>query len=183
MIVERWGRFHRQCNAGLHFLMPFADQPRTLTWRDYETKLQGNRFVQHVHQGTEGAQGECGVWVGGRESDRIVRTSYYMNAGGRDEVLLYPWRMPEIAGCGGTITIVLRTCSAMSCLGGAGRVCPHQSGEGRGVTSVGIDNRTYIPFLTLPPRLASIVFTHTHIVSLVVSLVVSPIVTNDAQSK
>lgn len=33
MVVERWGRFHRCCYAGWHFLVPFADRPRGVTWR------------------------------------------------------------------------------------------------------------------------------------------------------
>lgn len=34
MVVERWGRFHRRCDAGLHFLVPFMDRPREVVWRN-----------------------------------------------------------------------------------------------------------------------------------------------------
>ena len=50
MIVERWGKFHRRCDAGLHWLVPFMDVPRVLTTRNYETFLSGNIFVQNVVQ-------------------------------------------------------------------------------------------------------------------------------------
>ena len=33
LVVERWGRFHRCCYSGWHFLVPFADRPRGVTWR------------------------------------------------------------------------------------------------------------------------------------------------------
>lgn len=32
VIVERYGRFHRRLDAGLHFLVPFADKPRPIVW-------------------------------------------------------------------------------------------------------------------------------------------------------
>eukprot|EP00771_Trimastix_marina_P003877 gnl/Trimastix_PCT/589.p1 GENE.gnl/Trimastix_PCT/589~~gnl/Trimastix_PCT/589.p1 ORF type:complete len:362 (-),score=104.00 gnl/Trimastix_PCT/589:56-1066(-) len=39
MIVERWGRFSRRLDAGIHLLLPFADRRRTLTWRWTESEL------------------------------------------------------------------------------------------------------------------------------------------------
>lgn len=42
MIVERLGRFHRRCDAGLHFLVPFIDRPRPVVWRNADVYLAGN---------------------------------------------------------------------------------------------------------------------------------------------
>mmetsp|Transcript_48821 Transcript_48821/g.117227 ORF Transcript_48821/g.117227 Transcript_48821/m.117227 type:complete len:331 (-) Transcript_48821:144-1136(-) len=50
MVVERFGRFHRRCDAGWHFLVPFADQPRSMTWRSSETSLRGQTQVVRVLQ-------------------------------------------------------------------------------------------------------------------------------------
>ena len=36
MIVERWGKFHRRLEPGLHFLIPFMDSARPFTWRYYQ---------------------------------------------------------------------------------------------------------------------------------------------------
>lgn len=44
MIVERWGRFHRRCDAGLVFLVPFMDSIRRITWRETEVHLQRARL-------------------------------------------------------------------------------------------------------------------------------------------
>jgi len=37
IIVERFGKFHKQCGPGLHFLFPFIDRTRTFRWRDVQT--------------------------------------------------------------------------------------------------------------------------------------------------
>lgn len=49
MVVERWGKFHRRCDAGWHFLVPCYDQVRRVTWRETETGVQrgyGGRIQQ-----------------------------------------------------------------------------------------------------------------------------------------
>lgn len=33
VVLERIGRFHKVCESGLNFLVPFLDQPRSFTWR------------------------------------------------------------------------------------------------------------------------------------------------------
>mmetsp|Transcript_14449 Transcript_14449/g.50263 ORF Transcript_14449/g.50263 Transcript_14449/m.50263 type:complete len:340 (-) Transcript_14449:123-1142(-) len=50
MVVERYGKFHRRCDAGWHWLVPFADQPRRVTWRLSETYLQGNWQAVKIQQ-------------------------------------------------------------------------------------------------------------------------------------
>jgi regulator of protease activity HflC (stomatin/prohibitin superfamily) len=42
VIVERWGAFSRKCEAGLHFLIPFADRVRYITWRDSEITMSNS---------------------------------------------------------------------------------------------------------------------------------------------
>jgi len=37
IIVERFGKFHKECGPGLHFLFPFVDKTRTFRWRDVQT--------------------------------------------------------------------------------------------------------------------------------------------------
>lgn len=37
IIVERFGKFHKECGPGLHFLFPFIDKTRTFRWRDVQT--------------------------------------------------------------------------------------------------------------------------------------------------
>merc|ERR1712072_917362 len=37
IIVERFGKFHRECGPGLHFLFPLIDRTRTFRWRDVQT--------------------------------------------------------------------------------------------------------------------------------------------------
>jgi len=37
VVVERWGKFHRKLEPGFHFLIPFAERTRVLTWRWLET--------------------------------------------------------------------------------------------------------------------------------------------------
>jgi len=32
VIVERFGRFHRRCDGGVLFLIPFIDQTRSIIW-------------------------------------------------------------------------------------------------------------------------------------------------------
>jgi len=43
MVVERFGRFHRRCDAGLHFLVPFIDRTRPVVWRSTEVFNQKDR--------------------------------------------------------------------------------------------------------------------------------------------
>jgi len=42
VVVERWGRFKRKLEPGLHLLAPFAERPRSMIWRSAETHL--NRY-------------------------------------------------------------------------------------------------------------------------------------------
>ena len=37
LIVERFGKFHKECGPGLHFLIPFVDRTRSFRWRDVQT--------------------------------------------------------------------------------------------------------------------------------------------------
>lgn len=50
MVVERFGKFHRRCDAGWHFLVPFADKPRSITWRLSETYLDGQTQGVRIRQ-------------------------------------------------------------------------------------------------------------------------------------
>lgn len=36
MIIERFGSYHRTLQSGINFIIPFLDQPRAITLRDYE---------------------------------------------------------------------------------------------------------------------------------------------------
>jgi regulator of protease activity HflC (stomatin/prohibitin superfamily) len=48
MVVERFGRFHRRCDAGLHFLIPFVDRPRQVVW--YVVCNPQQLLVLQVHE-------------------------------------------------------------------------------------------------------------------------------------
>ncbi|ETV72139.1 hypothetical protein H257_12904 [Aphanomyces astaci] len=39
VIVERWGRFHAKLGPGLHFLIPFLDNVKTITWRRLKIQM------------------------------------------------------------------------------------------------------------------------------------------------
>jgi len=36
MVVERWGKYHRRLDEGIHILQPFSERPRSIIWREYE---------------------------------------------------------------------------------------------------------------------------------------------------
>jgi len=42
MVIERFGKYHKVLYEGLHFLMPFADYPRPVVWRDVEVHTDEN---------------------------------------------------------------------------------------------------------------------------------------------
>lgn len=50
MVVERWGRFHRCCYAGWHFLVPFADRPRSIIWRVNHIERIARRTTTTIKQ-------------------------------------------------------------------------------------------------------------------------------------
>ncbi|KDO31998.1 hypothetical protein SPRG_03215 [Saprolegnia parasitica CBS 223.65] len=39
VIVERWGRFHTKWGPGLHFLVPYMDKVKTITWRRLKIQM------------------------------------------------------------------------------------------------------------------------------------------------
>ncbi|OQR82438.1 hypothetical protein ACHHYP_16049 [Achlya hypogyna] len=39
VIVERWGRFHCKWGPGLHFLVPYMDKVKTITWRRLKIQM------------------------------------------------------------------------------------------------------------------------------------------------
>lgn len=42
MVIERFGKFERRLDSGFHFLVPFVEKPRLLTWREAETFHNSN---------------------------------------------------------------------------------------------------------------------------------------------
>jgi len=46
MIVERWGRFHKRLDSGLHFLVPLMDRARPFTWRYCEVQLNTHKVTE-----------------------------------------------------------------------------------------------------------------------------------------
>lgn len=53
MVVERFGKFHRRCDAGLHLLIPFVETARVVTWRLSETFLDGDTQQVKIRQTRE----------------------------------------------------------------------------------------------------------------------------------
>ncbi|CAK4646573.1 hypothetical protein LEN26_013391 [Aphanomyces euteiches] len=39
VLVERWGRFHKKLTPGFHFLIPFMDKVKTITWRRLKIQM------------------------------------------------------------------------------------------------------------------------------------------------
>jgi len=50
VIVERFGKFHRKLDPGIHWLPPLTDYPRELIWREVQSEHQGNRIHASVFQ-------------------------------------------------------------------------------------------------------------------------------------
>lgn len=50
MLVERLGKFHRRCDAGLHLLIPFIDRTRSIPWRYSETYIEYGRPQVRVNE-------------------------------------------------------------------------------------------------------------------------------------
>jgi len=46
IIIERMGKFHRILDAGLHFVIPFIETPRSVTWSFVEE--DGKRYVRFI---------------------------------------------------------------------------------------------------------------------------------------
>ena len=44
LIVERFGKFHKECGPGLHFLIPLVDRTRSFRWRDVQTSKGRQAF-------------------------------------------------------------------------------------------------------------------------------------------
>lgn len=45
MIIERFGKFHRILDSGLHFIVPFIDQPRRIVWKRPITDYEGTYYI------------------------------------------------------------------------------------------------------------------------------------------
>ncbi|KAM9997289.1 hypothetical protein ACTFIZ_006658 [Dictyostelium cf. discoideum] len=45
VIVERFGKFHRKCDAGVHVLVPFIDEIKPLLWRYTTTYYDSNIYT------------------------------------------------------------------------------------------------------------------------------------------
>lgn len=48
MVIERYGAFNRRADAGLHFLWPFIERARSVTWRQSFVYLLGRSASQMV---------------------------------------------------------------------------------------------------------------------------------------
>lgn len=46
MIIERLGRYHRSLSAGVNFIWPIFDKPRTISWRYIKTDYNGKPIVR-----------------------------------------------------------------------------------------------------------------------------------------
>lgn len=47
IVCERFGRFHRRCDAGLHFFLPFVDRPREVVWRSTDVYITKDRYSSY----------------------------------------------------------------------------------------------------------------------------------------
>lgn len=53
VIIERWGNYHRTCEGGWVFLIPFVDSPRYIVWRSIETKIvQRDQSTNYIEEYT-----------------------------------------------------------------------------------------------------------------------------------
>jgi regulator of protease activity HflC (stomatin/prohibitin superfamily) len=48
MIIERFGRYRKTLNSGLHIIVPIIDKPRNFMWRFVKQDFKGNMFVQVI---------------------------------------------------------------------------------------------------------------------------------------
>ncbi len=46
LIIERFGRYHKTLESGLHIIVPIIDKYRTFTWRFVKEDFKGNRYIQ-----------------------------------------------------------------------------------------------------------------------------------------
>jgi regulator of protease activity HflC (stomatin/prohibitin superfamily) len=48
ILIERFGQFHRILDAGLHFIIPFVDTPRSITWSFVREDLNSRRYYRSI---------------------------------------------------------------------------------------------------------------------------------------
>ena len=48
VIIERFGKYTRTLQSGLHLIFPLIDRARLFTWRFVKQDFKGNLFVQNV---------------------------------------------------------------------------------------------------------------------------------------
>lgn len=46
LIIERFGRYHKTLESGLHIILPIIDKYRNFTWRFVKEDFKGNRYIQ-----------------------------------------------------------------------------------------------------------------------------------------
>jgi regulator of protease activity HflC (stomatin/prohibitin superfamily) len=46
LIIERFGRYHKTLESGLHIILPIIDKYRSFTWRFVKEDFKGNRYIQ-----------------------------------------------------------------------------------------------------------------------------------------
>jgi len=50
IIIERLGKYNKILTSGLHFIMPFLDQPRRTLWTHIKESPQGGKLYRYVEQ-------------------------------------------------------------------------------------------------------------------------------------
>jgi regulator of protease activity HflC (stomatin/prohibitin superfamily) len=50
VIVERFGKFHRILDSGIHFIIPFMDQTRSITWTFVKTDPRDKHYYRYTEQ-------------------------------------------------------------------------------------------------------------------------------------
>lgn len=46
IIIERFGKYSRTLDSGLHIIWPVIDKPREIRWRYTKTDIKGHKYVQ-----------------------------------------------------------------------------------------------------------------------------------------
>jgi regulator of protease activity HflC (stomatin/prohibitin superfamily) len=50
IIIERFGKYKKTLDSGLHIIWPIIDKPRQISWRYVKTDFKGNKYVQHKNE-------------------------------------------------------------------------------------------------------------------------------------
>ena len=49
IVIERFGKFHKVLNSGIHFVIPFMDSPRSFSWRRTHIDVSGHVVNETTH--------------------------------------------------------------------------------------------------------------------------------------